>query len=456
MKKTGLICLLIILIMLNQTIDAEPDLRSKIGQMIMVGFRGSDVPDTLAYDLGHRNLGGVLCLAYNLESPSQIAELTSSLQSYATTPVLVAVDEEGGYVARLDENNGYEVTHSAYMLGSVLNSEDSTRSEAGKMAGWLADGGFNVNLAPVVDVNVNPNSPAIGFHERSFSADPAVVYQHAAWYIDEFHERNIMTALKHYPGHGSAIDDSHDGFTDISHTWTDNELLPYRNLISGGYSDFVMAGHLYNSLIDDMYPASLSYDALSILLRDSLQFGGAVISDAMYMGAIIENYEFDEAIETAINAGVDILLYTTNMRDDRSLPGLIIDIVADKVEQGVISEDRIDASYERIMKLKRAFLNCAPVVNPDEEIIPGAFSLAAYPNPFNSGTTIMFVLNQGGKVSLELFNINGQRIKMLVNDYFTIGQHRIYLDGTDLPSGIYLVRMQIGQHICTNKISLIK
>ena len=456
MKKTIYYSIIVCLLLMWSNVNANPDLRSKIGQMIMVGFGGGEIPDSLEYDLRHRNLGGVICLAYNIDNPEQIKALTDDVQSKATTPVFIAVDEEGGIVARLDENNGYEVTRSHYTLGTRIDLEDTTRSEAAKMALWLTDAGFNLNLAPVVDVNVNPDSPAIGFYERSFSDDPVTVYRHASWFIDEFHKRSIMTSLKHYPGHGNAIDDSHDGFTDISNTWSFSELLPYEYLIKGGYSDFVMAGHLYNSILDEIYPATLSYNTITTLLRDSLNFEGAVISDAMYMRAIIDNYSFDEAIELAINAGVDVLLYTTNMRDERSLPGIIIDIVEEKVNQGIIPESRIDEAYEHIMALKSEYLGYTPVLTESDPVIPDEYTLTAYPNPFNNSTNVMFELSIAGHVEINLFNIRGQLVKTLAQGPYNSGQHRLHLDGAALPSGVYFIRMQIHGYVRMTKVSLIK
>ena len=199
-------------------------------------------------------------------------------------------------------------------MGAYFDSEDSTRMQAEKMAQWLYATGINNNLAPVVDLDINPLSPAIGYYERSFSMDPVVVIDHAQWFISEFSNYNIITTLKHFPGHGSAEEDSHLGFTDITDTWTDKELLPYRHLIVNDYDDIIMVGHLYNAHIDSVYPASLSFKTIQGLLRDSLGFNGVVVSDEMLMGAITNNYSFDEAIELAINAGTDMLLYRYNTR----------------------------------------------------------------------------------------------------------------------------------------------
>ena len=142
---------------------ALDSLNYKIGQMVMAGFYpGSNFEDTLYYDIEHRNLGGVILMGYNLNNPTQIANLTASFQNSASTPLFIATDQEGGVVARLDERNGYALTDRALTLGNI-NNEDTTRAQAALMAQWLHNAGINTNLAPVADVNVNPTSPAIVF-----------------------------------------------------------------------------------------------------------------------------------------------------------------------------------------------------------------------------------------------------------------------------------------------------
>jgi beta-N-acetylhexosaminidase len=325
-------------------VSAQPSLEDKIGQMLGTGISDKD---SIYFDIERRNLGGVILFGWDIDDPQQLIDLTSDLQSYAEIPLFIATDQEGGIVARLDETNGFEKTYTAYQLGTIFYSEDSTRKQARKMAQWLYTTGINNNLAPVVDLNVNPASPAIGYYQRSFSEDPPTVIDHAQWFISEFANYNIIMTLKHFPGHGSAEEDSHLGFTDITDTWTDAELIPYRHLLNNGYNDMIMVGHLYNAHIDSVYPASLSRKTIQGLLRDSLGYNGVVVSDEMFMGAITNNYDFDEAIELAINAGTDMLLYRF-CRYNGSLTKEFIDVVKQKVVTGNISESRIDESYARI------------------------------------------------------------------------------------------------------------
>lgn len=433
---------------------SQVDLRQKISQMLMVGFPGKTLADTiLINDLQLRGVGGVILFSGNIESPTQLNQLTSSLHSNSQVPLFISIDQEGGRVARLKATNGYSATYTAYEIGTIFNQESITRDWASLMAGWLYDGNINVNLAPVADVNVNPESPAIGNLDRSFSKIPDTVYNHCSWFIDEFHQRNIFTTLKHFPGHGSAATDSHLGFTDITTTWADSELVPYQKLLANGYDDFIMSGHLYNANLDSVYPASLSHKILSGLLRDSLGYNGLIITDGMFMGAITNNYSFDEAVTLAINAGNDILLYTTNKLDDKSLVDSVVNIVVNKISQGIITEARIDESYNRIMLKKQGLTNVHQFA---DKILPDGYGLINYPNPFNNSTRINVSIPESGLLSIKVYNVIGEEISEIVNGYFQSGSHSFYFNSNELSSGVYLLRMKIGEKYLSHKIVLMK
>ncbi len=445
---------LLLIIFLSNILFAQTDLRHKISQMVMVGFSGTSVTDTiLINDLQSRGVGGIILMGGNIISPAQLQKLTTELQSQSQVPLFISTDQEGGRVARLKETNGYSSTYTAYEIGTFYNDELETRSWAGLMAGWLKDGGININLAPVADVNVNPTSPAIGNLDRSFSRIPDTVFQHALWFIDEFHQKNIFTTLKHFPGHGSAATDSHLGFTDITNTWADSELIPFQKLIQNGYSDFVMSGHLYNANLDQDYPASLSHDVLNGLLRDSLGFDGLIITDGMFMGAITNNYTFDEAVTLAINAGNDILLYTANTLNGKSLVDSIVNIVVNKISEGLIAEARIDESYDRIMQKKSLLTSIKDLA---ENIIPDEFGLMNYPNPFNSATQISVKISQSGVLSIKVYDIIGREVSQIINKFYEAGTHKFFFNANELSSGVYLLRMNIGEKYFTHKIVLMK
>lgn len=344
----------------------KPDLETKIGQMLMIGFRGMEIgiDDQITDDIINGRVGGVIlfdrdvALGFtdrNVESPEQVLNLNQQLAHYASfagdIPLLISVDQEGGRVARLKPDYGFPATVSAEYLGT-LNNDDSTSYYGGIIAQTLADHHFNVNLAPVVDVNINPDSPAIGRIERSFSDDPEVVAHHAGIVVEEHRKRNIITTLKHFPGHGSATEDSHFGVTDVTNTWDESELVPYELLIEHGKVDMIMTAHIYNANWDTEYPATLSKYVITDMLRNQLGFNGVVISDDMNMGAITDQFGLEEAIYRTIHAGVDILIFANNLVYDADIAIKATDIILELIAEGKIAEDRINQSYERIMALK--------------------------------------------------------------------------------------------------------
>jgi beta-N-acetylhexosaminidase len=464
MKKIFTVCLLIFVSVQN-IYSQSSDLRKKIGQMIMVGYSGKFLPKILKDDLQIRNLGGVVFFAANIVSPARLKSLTDSLKLLSNITPFIAIDQEGGKVARLSSSNGYEATYSAYKLGTIINNEDTTRWEAGKMAGWLRDGGINVNLAPVVDVNVNPLSPAIGFYERSFSRNPEDVFKHANWFISEFHSKNIITTLKHFPGHGSAMQDSHLGFTDISNTWADSELVPYQRLIGQDYRDFVMSGHLYNNKLDSVFPASLSKNIITDLLRNRLAYKGLIITDELFMQAITQNYTFEQSVEYAVNAGNDVLLFSTNIRNDNPLVEEVINIIEGKINEGKIPITRIEEAYNRIIELKQRYSLISSIAENNTSDKSNKLFLSNYPNPFNPATTITFSVppnstNQNSPVQLKVYDILGREVVTLINEPRRPGTYYVEFSSLsrnyNLTSGVYFCFLKVGEYIQIRKMFLMK
>ncbi len=437
----------------------EP-LRKKLGQMIIVGFVGQIVPDSVLADLSIRNLGGVILSTGNgnLTSPTQIQQLTALIRSVSETPPFIAVDQEGGNVARLNSSDGFTSTYTAYQLGTTFASLDSTRAEASLMASWLSTCGFNLNFAPVADVDVNPASPAIGYYGRSFSANPFTVALHDQAFVDQFHALKIVTTLKHFPGHGSAGTDSHLTLPDITSTWSSAELTPYRELMKTNSVDMVMVGHLFNANIDSIYPSSLSHATIQGLLRDSLQFGGVVITDDLYnMKAITDNFGFWDAAEHSINAGTDILLYVYNLKNNASLCRQLIDTLESKVQQGLITETRIDEAYNRILQLKRQYaITGVPTPLASTRTMPRSYSLANYPNPFNPSTTVRFSLPAAEDVSLKIYDVLGQEVETLYRGMLNAGTHEIRWNAGVQAGGVYFCRLQTARTALTTKLLLIK
>ncbi|MFD1505877.1 glycoside hydrolase family 3 protein [Georgenia yuyongxinii] len=330
--------------------------------MLLLGFRGTTLEPTnpVVADL-ERHLGGVVLFSRdvpsgsatrNITSPAQVAALTATLQAQADPPLLVTTDQEGGQVARLGPEHGFPATRSAAQLGA-MGDPAATRAAAAEMARTLRVAGVNLNLAPVVDVNVNPTNPIIGALGRSFSAHPDVVAEEAAAFVRGHHDEGVLTTLKHFPGHGSSRADTHAGFVDVTDTWSEAELVPYRSLIGQGLADAVMVAHVFNATLDADHPASLSAATITGLLREDLGFDGVVMSDDLQMGAITQQWSFDEAIHLAVQAGTDLLTFSNNLEAfEPDLGARAHATLLDLVRRGEIDEARIAASYERIQLLK--------------------------------------------------------------------------------------------------------
>jgi len=341
-----------------------PSLRDRIGQMLLVGFRGLTAEEALEVvaDIRDRNLGGVLLFdtdlpthsaIRNIRDPAQLKSLVAALKALSSSPLLVAVDEEGGLVARLDQRHGFPPTYSAAQLGA-RNDPAFTRQQGQKIAQTLRSVGINLNLAPVVDLNVNPQNPIIGSLGRSFSADPAVVTAQAGAFIEGHRPAGVKTTLKHFPGHGSSTGDTHLGVVDVTNTWTATELQPFSNLIRERLPDAVLTAHVFNAKLDPAHPATLSKPTVTGILRERLGWRGLVISDDMQMGAIRKAFGYEEALRLAIEAGIDILTIAQQQVFESGIVARTIDLIAGLVAKGTLSEARIDESYQRILALKAA------------------------------------------------------------------------------------------------------
>jgi beta-N-acetylhexosaminidase len=333
-----------------------------IGQMIMVGFLGSSERDpgvaAVRDQLAKGTIGGVVLYPENIGSPDQLRSLTAFLRNAKSSPrPFIAVDQEGGHVQRLTRRNGYRYFPSALSVGrnpSFASLESAVRLYT-TMAEQLAHAGFNLNFGPVVDLNLNPANPVIGQRQRSFGADPTIVTMLARAFITAHRAANIVAVAKHFPGHGSSRVDSHRALADVSTTWEEKELEPYRALAKDGMLDGVMLGHLYHPRFSDgaKLPASLSGRAVKALkAKGYIGFDGVVVSDDMEMGAV-SDYSLEERVIKAVNAGTDLLMFSNVSLRDPELGPKLHAIIADAVRDGRISRIRIEKAYGKIRLLKR-------------------------------------------------------------------------------------------------------
>ena len=351
-----------------------------ISQMIMVGFKEAELQEDtpIGKILSESPLGGVIlydihlpdyceaqrknpalsrsegaCLfPRNVRSQEQVRALSHQLRQRAKAPLFIAVDMEGGRVCRLGPQAGFPHFPSPQELG-MKNDPKETYRVACSISITLKECGINVNLAPVVDLTIHPQG-LICKGGRSFGKDPSAVYRHARAFILAHRQQGILTALKHFPGTGSAPEDPHLQMPDITAFFRDEELKPFAWLIQDGLADLIMTSHLHHRGWDGEFPVTLSAKILTGLLRQKLGYSGVIISDDLLMGAIIRKYSLEEAAVLAVNAGVDLLLVSNNSPEgyDPDLFYRLRTILKGAVDRGQIPMGRLEEAHGRIAALK--------------------------------------------------------------------------------------------------------
>lgn len=341
----------------------EYTLDEDIGMMLLVGFRGTEIDYNknieIVSALRDYHVGSVILFDYdmpsgtrgrNIKSPEQLKKLCKQLRSF-NPDLLIGIDQEGGYVSRLSTKYGFPKIPSAQKLAAM--GDDSVRHYADQTGKMLEEIGINLDFAPVADVNVTPRCPVIGGIERSFSSDPATVRRCCLIWDIELKFHKVNSCWKHFPGHGSAKGDTHKGLVDVTDTWQPCELDPYRHGNSNGWDRmlpfWVMTAHVVNRQLDPSgLPASLSPKVTSYL-RDSLDFQGVIVTDDLAMGAIVNQYSFEQAVRLAVLAGADLLCLSNNGNTyDVNMVPKAVKVIQQMVADGEITEERIHQSAERI------------------------------------------------------------------------------------------------------------
>ena len=351
--------------------QSEIVLRKKISQMLIVGFNGTVLTkDNPIYDdiLKERvsgviifskdssklqNVDGKADTTKNVTSPEQLKNLIEDMQKISKQKLFFAIDEEGGQISRLPKKYGFDVETLSHQKLGKLNDTQTTYNEAKKIAKTLKFLGINFNFAPCVDLSLNEISKVIYKKERSFSRNPQVVVAHAKEFIKAHREENILTSIKHFPGHGSVSADTHKGFVDATQNWQEIELEPYKTLINENFVDSIMISHIYNSNFDKKFPSSLSYNTIQKLLKEKLNYQGLVVTDDLQMNAITSNYDFETSIVNAINAGSDIVILGNNLKYNPNAAKEFNDTVYYAVKKGKIKRSQINKSHKKIMQIKK-------------------------------------------------------------------------------------------------------
>ncbi|MGB4043452.1 MAG: beta-N-acetylhexosaminidase [Thermacetogeniaceae bacterium] len=337
-------------------------LEEKIGQMVMVGIEGKMLGDDAKQLIQQHHVGGIILFKRNIDNPAQTLSLINELKrvnSAKKIPLFLSVDEEGGRVSRMPAQ--LKKLPSSGRIGEVNDSEISF--EIGRLLGQeLRAFGFNMDFAPVLDINSNPNNPVIG--DRSFGTTPELVSRLGLQIMKGLQSQNVISVVKHFPGHGDTSVDSHIGLPSVYHDYErlkSFELIPFADAVTNN-ADAVMIAHILLPNIDPEHPASLSRAVITDILRKDLNFQGVVITDDLTMGAITNNYGLGEAAVKAVTAGSDIVLVCHSMEMEMQ----VINALTKAVEAGQISTERVDESVYRILKLKQKYqLSDEPVESVD-------------------------------------------------------------------------------------------
>ena len=336
------------------------NLKQLLHRMLIIGFDEQETSqNNELHTLIQNGLGGVILFDHyigdktkskNISNAKQLKKLTSSLQRISQHPLMICIDQEGGKVARLKEEQGFRATMSAKMIASA--SENDAKIEYNCLSKELQELGVNCNFAPLVDLAINKDSKIIYGLDRAYGEDCDTVVKYGEIFMDALKKHQIISVLKHFPGHGSAKGDSHEGFVDISKTWDEYELFPYKKLLHKTH--MIMSAHVYNAKLDEKYPSTLSHATNTKLLREQLGYDGVLITDDLQMLAIKEHYPKEQAIELAINSGADMLMYCNQLGDDDT--NETIDMMMHLVQTGKISENRIQEANRRIDKLFKGIM----------------------------------------------------------------------------------------------------
>jgi beta-N-acetylhexosaminidase len=334
-------------------------LREKLGQLFIIGLSGTTLTKEEETFLVENNIGGVVLMGRNTQSPEQVHQLCVSIQKLRhktkfKTPFFISIDMEGGRVARLKEP--FTQWPPLKKLGEI-DSPSLAFNMAMAMGKELRAVGINIDFAPCVDVLTNSNNKVIG--DRSLSSDPEVVSKMSSALIRGYMKSEVITCAKHFPGHGNTLVDSHEDLPseEASLERLNNiELAPFRKAVRSRV-DLIMMSHVLFKALDAQYPVSLSL-SFNKLLRDDLRYRGLIITDDLDMKALTRNWSVEEIAIRSLEAGNDLLLYC----NEPSSPSKALDAIEKAVGQTRISLARIEDSYQRVSKLKReAILTIDPL-----------------------------------------------------------------------------------------------
>lgn len=324
-------------------------LEEKVGQMLMFAFRGIEYNEQLETQIKDLKVGGVIHFGHNIKDIEQVKMLNENIQKNADIPLFIGIDEEGGTVQRIVEGM------PPFPGAMAVSASKISPYDLCKIVGVnLKKIGFNMNFAPVGDVNNNPNNPVI--NSRSYSDDPKVCSKYVIDSFKGFQDGGVLPTCKHFPGHGDTSVDSHVSLPTVNKDidmLNNIELVPFKDSIDAGI-DGIMASHILYPVLDDKYPATLSRKIITNLLKEKMGFDGLIVTDSLTMGAIHQNYSPKEIVNLAANAGIDLMIFCgkADINDQKEIYNSLLE----EVKNGNIPISRVNESVTKILKYKRKYI----------------------------------------------------------------------------------------------------
>ncbi len=350
------------------------ELATAVAELLLVGFYGTNSASPsarlLARQVRRGQVGAVFFVSQNIGTAEEVADLLRLFRGGNVQPLL-AIDHEGGIVQRLTGAHGFTRVPAARSVAATMSPAEARDLYA--LAGReLAALGFNINLGPVVDVD-EPGNPAIGIFGRAYDTDPQRIAAYAQAFVEGFTSAGILCAAKHFPGHGRAKGDSHNGAADISATWTEAELEPFARLLASPHAPpMVMTGHLrLDPVAPDGRPATVSAPIVTGLLRQRLGYRGVVVTDDLDMGAVSHLMNRQEAVVQALAAGSDLLMVKNLFGYDPLMPQRAVGWVRAAIKRGLLSKAQVVAAAERVRVIRRqAHQYTVMIAEPGERVVP--------------------------------------------------------------------------------------
>lgn len=412
----------------------EYTIEEKVAQMLMFAFHGTEYSDSLNKLITELKIGGIIYFSRNITSLKQTKELNQMMQKNSETPLFIAIDQEGGIVQRVIEGMTIFPGQMA-VCASNMSNYDLCYS----VGEDLRNIGFNMDFAPVADCNNNPRNPVI--NSRAFSDNPITCGKYTISGSQGFQDAKIISCAKHFPGHGDTSVDSHLSLP-IVNKEIDKlekcEFVPFKMAIDSGIVG-IMASHILYKEIDDKFPATLSKKVITDLLKNKLGFKGLIVTDSLTMGAIYNNYTKNEVVRLAANAGIDLLVFCGKADLNEQIE--IYNAFVEEVKIGNIPIERINESFEKIMKLKEKYITNKDIrnkftkeekINIGKEISEKSITLVK-----NENQDILPILNKNKVLVIspviKVFSLVDNDDN---NNYYTIGKS-LKAKGIDCDEIIY-------------------